>query len=95
MTKIYADSEEKFVKAVVLYGKTSNDYLHMTPECTEEDKLDKDTLMTLVHKGVIIKYDDAFYAPVAYKENAGALEVDILKAASAFTTLYSKEHAMG
>lgn len=95
MTKIFANSEEKFVKAVVVYGKTSDDYLHATAECTEEDKFDKDTLMELVHKGVIVKYDDAFYAPVAYKENAGALEVNILKAASAFTTLYSKEHAMG
>lgn len=95
MTKVFANSEEKFVKAVVLYGKTSNNYLHATPECTEEDKFDKDTLLELVHKGVVVKYDDAFYAPVAYKENAGALEVNILKAAGTFTTLYSEEHAMG
>ena len=42
---IYADAEEKFVKSIVLYGETSNNYLNKTEACEETDRIDKDTLL--------------------------------------------------
>ena len=46
MTVVYADSEEKYVKNVILYGETSNNYLFTDAACTEGNELDKDTLMS-------------------------------------------------
>ena len=45
---IYADAEEKFVKGVVLYGKSGEDYLCSKAACAEGDRIDKDTLMELL-----------------------------------------------
>lgn len=94
---VYADAEEKFAKTTILYGKTSNDYLNKTSACAEEDRIDKDTLLELLNKGVLISYDGAFYTPLFFKENSGAVEVTFATAisasASAATVLYSKEHS--
>lgn len=95
--KIYADAEEKFVKAVVLFGKNSDDYLYSASTCTENDKIDKDTLMELLKKGVVVSYENAFYQPIFFKENAGAVEVTIATAigsgSSTAVLFYSKEHS--
>lgn len=64
MTKIFADSEEKFVKAVVLYGKPSDKYLYTDEACTQ--KLAKDDLFNLASKGVIVKYDGLCYTPLIF-----------------------------
>lgn len=94
---VYADAEEKFAKTTILYGKTSNDYLNKTSACAEEDRIDKNTLLELLKKGVLISYDGAFYTPLFFKENSGAVEVTFATAisasASAATVLYSKEHS--
>lgn len=94
---VYADAEEKFAKTTILYGKTSNDYLNKTSACVEDDRIDKDTLLELLKKGVLISYDGAFYTPLFFKENSGAVEVTFATAisasASAATVLYSKEHS--
>lgn len=94
---VYADAEEKFAKTIILYGKTSNDYLNKTSACEEADRIDKDTLLELLKKGVLISYDGAFYTPLFFKENSGAVEVTFATAisasASAATVLYSKEHS--
>ena len=94
---IYADAEEKFVKGVVLYGKSGEDYLCSKASCAEGDRIDKDTLMELLKKGVVISYGDTFYTPLFWKENAGAVEVTFATAISASTSaatvLYSKEHS--
>lgn len=94
---VYADAEEKFAKTIILYGKTSNDYLNKTSACAEEDRIDKDSLLELLKKGVLISYDGAFYTPLFFKENSGAVEVTFATAisasASAATVLYSKEHS--
>ena len=94
---VYADAEEKFAKTTILYGKTSNDYLNKTSACAEKDRIDKDTLLELLKKGVLISYDGAFYTPLFFKENSGAVEVTFATAisasASAATVLYSKEHS--
>ena len=53
MTVVYADAEEKYVKNVILYGKTADNYLYTDSKCSEVNKVDKDTLLNLCKKGVI------------------------------------------
>lgn len=93
---VYADADEKFVKNIILYGKTSNDYLNKTSACEEKDRIDKDTLLELLKKGVLISYDGTFYTPVFFKENSGAVEVTFATAigsgSSTAKVLYSEEH---
>lgn len=93
MTKIYANSEEKFVKTVVLYGHTDN-YLYVDEG--HKTKINKDDLLDLCMKGTTIKYESAYYTPVFFKENSGAVEVTIATAistgASTAVVLYSEEH---
>lgn len=94
---VYADAEEKFAKTIILYGKTTNNYLNKTSACAEKDRIDKDTLLELLKKGVLISYDGTFYTPLFFKENSGAVEVtfatSISASTSAATVLYSKEHS--
>ena len=94
MTKIFADAEEKFVKTVALYGHSDN-YLYVDESHAE--KIDKDTLLDLCLKGMaVINYESAYYTPVLFKENSGAIEVVIATSigtgTSTSVTLYSKEH---
>ena len=85
MTVVYADAEEKYVKNVILYGKTA-------------DKVDKDTLLNLRKKGVIISYNSTYYMPLFFKEESGGsvsvtFATAVSASASAATTLYSKEYS--
>ena len=64
MDKIFAKSEEKFVKNVVLYGKPSDKYLYTDEGCTQ--KLAKDVLFELASKGVVVKYDGLHYTPLIF-----------------------------
>lgn len=93
---IYADADEKYVKNIVLYGETSNDYICRAEACEEADQIDKDTLMDLLKKGVLISYDGAFYTPYSFKETGGVVEVHFVTtigaSSSAEVVLYSKEH---
>ena len=41
MTVVYADAEEKYVKKVILYGKTADNYLYTDSKCSEANKVDK------------------------------------------------------
>lgn len=94
-TKVYADAEEKFVKNIVLYGKNSDKYIYSAKEATENDKIDAETLLELLHKGVIVSYEDAFYIPVLYKNSAGVttltIATKIATGASTAVELNSKE----
>lgn len=40
MTVVYADAEEKYVKNVILYGKTADNYLYTDSKCSEVNKVD-------------------------------------------------------
>ena len=64
MTVVYADAEEKYVKNVILYGKTADNYLYTDSKCSEANKVDKDTLLNLRKKGVIISYNSTYYMPL-------------------------------
>ena len=98
MTVVYADAEEKYVKKVILYGKTADNYLYTDSKCSEVNKVDKDTLLNLCKKGLIINYNSTYYIPLFFKEESdGSVSVTFATAvsasASAATTLYSKEYS--
>ena len=103
MDVVYADSEEKYVKAIVLYGKASDNYLYLdaasATSATEDNRIDKDTLLEICKKGLIVSYGDTFYAPISFKSDtsAGATSVTfattINASSSASVTLYSKEYS--
>lgn len=98
---IYADSEEKYVKSVILYGKTSDNFVHTTSKMTENDKVDKDTLLELLKKGVIIKYNDDFYTPIFFSDESTdesthaslTIATAISASASSAVVLNSKEYS--
>ena len=93
---IYADAEEKFVKNIILYGKTSDNYVHATSKTTENDKIDKDTLLELLKKGVVVKYNDDFYTPLFFSDETTHAALTIATAISASgstaVVLNSKEY---
>lgn len=99
MTVVYADAEEKYVKNIILYGKTSDNYLYTDSKCSEANKVDKGTLLNLCKKGVIISYNSTYYMPLFFnkEESGGSVSVTFATAvsasASAATTLYSKEYS--
>ena len=100
MTVVYAEAEEKYVKNVVLYGKASDNYLYTDSKCSEANKVDKDTLLDLCKKWVIISYNGTYYTPLFFKEESGGsvsvtFATAVSASASAATTLYSKEHSAG
>lgn len=96
---VYGNAEEKFVKNVILYGKSGDSYLYSDAEgataSTEAKRIDAETLMNMLKKGVLVSYGGAFYAPVIFKDNSGVVEVTIVTAVSTSSSsvvLYSKEH---
>lgn len=98
MTVVYADAEEKYVKNVILYGETADNYLYTDSKCSEANKVDKDTLLNLCKKGVIINYNSTYYMPLFFKEESGdsvsvTFATAVSASASAATTLYSKEYS--
>lgn len=98
MTVVYADAEEKYVKNVILYGKSSDNYLYTDSKHSEANKVDKDTLLNLCKKGVIINYNNVYYMPLFFKEESGGsvsvtFATAVTAASSAATTLYSKEYS--
>lgn len=103
MDHVYGNAEEKWVKNVVLYGKSGDNYLYSDEEgatgATEAKRIDATTLMNMLKKGVLVSYGGAFYAPVIFKDNSGVVEVTIVTAVGASSStsvvLYSKEHTAG
>lgn len=93
---VYADAEEKYVKSIILYGKTSDNFVHATSKMTD-DRIDKDTLMELLKKGVIVKYNDNFYTPIFFSDETAHATLTIATAISASAStavvLNSKEYS--
>lgn len=86
---VYADAEEKYVKTVVLYAKTSDDYVYKAAGATEKDKIDKDTLLDLCKKGVMVILDGVYYVPSQFADKTTHTTLTI----GASTVLNSKEYA--
>lgn len=97
MMTYFSDANEKYVKSNVLYGKTSNNYLHTDEACTEANRVDDTTLFNLCVKGMlVVKYNDTYYNPVMFKEETGYTSVtiatNVAASGSASVVLYSKEY---
>lgn len=95
MNKIYSKSEEKYVKNVVIYGKTDDSYVYEDSACTK--KLDKDTVSRLFLTGLLVNYSGATYPVAALKDNSakGCVDVTIwnaLASTAAAVTLHSSEY---
>lgn len=96
MKKIFATSEEKYLKTVTLFGKSGDSYVYADSACTV--KVSADELENLFVKGLAqIQYGGATYAPVCIKADAskGGLAItiwDALASAAAAVTLHSEEY---
>ena len=96
MDTLYANSDEKFVKSVVLYAKSADKHLCVNLACDEADRIDAVTLMNLLLKGdVVVVYDDSnYYTPISFKVDVGGvIKVVIATGDTALTgvTLTSRE----
>lgn len=64
---IYAKSDEKFVKTLVLYADSSDKLFY--DKAAKADAVQKDDLLDLFMKGVTVFKTDVYYKPVAFKES--------------------------
>lgn len=77
---IYADSEEKYVLGVVLYGDSSKLYL----DVKHTTEVDHDFALNACMKGIVrIFVTDTYYGVASFKESDGTLTVTDTKADSA------------
>ena len=77
---IYADSEEKYVLGVVLYGNASK--LYLDAEHTVE--ADHDFVLNACMKGIVrIFVTDTYYGVASFKEASGTLTITDTKATTA------------
>lgn len=95
MNKIYAKAGEKYVKNVVIYGKSGDNYVYEDSACTK--KLDKDTVSRLFLTGLLVSYAGAIYPVAALKDNSakGCMDVtiwNVLASTAAAVTLHSSEY---
>lgn len=95
MNKIYSKAEEKYVKNVVIYGKSGDNYVYEDSACTK--KLDKDTVSRLFLTGLLVSYAGATYPVAALKDNSAKKCVDVtiwnvLASTAAAVTLHSSEY---
>ena len=86
---VYADAEEKYVKTVVLYAKSSDAYVYKAAGATKQDKIDKDTLLDLCKKGVMVVLDGVYYVPSQFKDATTYTTLTIGES----TVLNSKEYS--
>lgn len=69
MENIYAGSEEKYVKTVVVYADADDG--HVFYDSAKSQKIDKADLLDLFLKGMVINLSGEYLKPVSYKD-AGA-----------------------
>lgn len=86
---IFADSEDKFVKNVLVYADADDG--HLFYDSAKSIKIPKDELKDLFMKGMIIFLTDAYYIPVGYKESGSEASVNAYND-TASLTFYSAEH---
>ena len=85
---IYADSEEKYVLGVVLYGNASK--LYLDAEHTVE--VDHDFALNACMKGIVrIFVTDTYYGVASFKEASGTLTITDTKATTAGSYTVTKK----
>lgn len=83
-TYVYADSEEKYAKSVILYGQTSDDYVYIDAAYTT--KIAAADLLAMCLKGAVVLYGGAYYTPISFKEDEGVVSLVIATSISASTS---------
>lgn len=95
MNAIYGNSEQKYVKNVILYSKTGKTNLYVDAACTDNAELDRETVLNIAMTGLIVCYDDEYYFPIAFADETTYASVTIATAvdssSSESVTLNSKE----
>lgn len=109
-TRIYADSEEKWVKTTVLYSDEAGGYLYFTKKVastgiTYEDKVTLAEAKELFEKGVTIDVAGTLYKPTTFTVTDTTVDYGTMfcasytYASSAWTVgavpLYTKEYVAG
>ena len=90
MDRIYADSENKYVKNTVLYVRDNDEYAYLDEAFTE--KVDRDTLFNLCVNGVLIQKNTDVFIPYCFTTpDADYLTIKFGNGSSSYTA-YSREH---
>ena len=93
MFKLFAKSEEKFVKGVMLYADSDK---NLFVDADKEVAVTKDELINLFNKGMLVIADgDDFFKPTACVVESDYAEVSfvsIVSTAAAAVTYASDEH---
>ena len=90
MDRIYADSEDKYVKNTVLYVRDNDEYAYLDEAFTE--KVDRDTLFNLCVNGVLIQKNTDVFIPYCFTtSDANYLTIKFGNGSSS-NTAYSREY---
>ena len=91
MDRIYADSENKYVKNTVLYARDNDEYAYLDEAFTE--KVDRDTLFNLCVNGVLIQKNTDVFIPYCFTTpDADYLTIKFGNGSSS-NTAYSREYS--
>lgn len=86
---VYAKSEEKFVKAVVIYADSDDG--HVFYDSAKSVKITKDELKDLFMKRCVVHFNDAYHTPAQFKDNGADASIVVVDDTSNYT-FYSEEH---
>lgn len=86
---VYAKSEEKFVKAVVIYADSDDG--HVFYDAAKSIKIPKAELQDLFMKRCIVHFSDAYYIPAQFKDNGTDASIVVVNDTTNYT-FYSEEH---
>ena len=89
--RIYADSENKYVKNTVLYARDNDEYVYLDEAFTE--KVDRDTLFNLCVNGVLVQKNTDVFIPYCFTTpDADYLTIKFGNGSSS-NTAYSREYS--
>ena len=89
--RIYADSENKYVKNTVLYARDNDEYAYLDEAFTE--KVDRDTLFNLCVNGVLVQKNTDVFIPYCFTTpDANYLTIKFGNGSSS-NTAYSREYS--
>lgn len=89
--RIYADSENKYVKNTVLYARDNDEYVYLDETFTE--KVDRDTLFNLCVNGVLVQKNTDVFIPYCFTTlHADYLTIKFGNGSSS-NTAYSMEYS--
>lgn len=82
--KVYASYEEKFLKNVILFAKNDKETLYF--DKLFEEAVPRELLFNFFMKGLIVKYEDAYYKPLYLEETIDEeLEIGVYDGSKTYT----------